>query len=335
MSKDVISEAMEARPRLGPCADSRGIAFSVFNTEIALTAYGEDCAALDEALALCRDRCVLFERLLSRTRADSDIARIRSGAPQAVPVAPETADVIRVAQRYCERSHGVFDITMGSVTSLWDFHAGVVPSKLSIARALEHVDYRKIHVCDLPDGSHAVRLSDPESSLDVGGIAKGYVADDLAALLRERAIDRFALNLGGNVMLAGGDLCDPSDLRPWRVGIIDPFRPDAYRAVVEIESGSVATSGAHERRFTRGGVSYHHILSPEDGMPARTDVASVSVVAPRSVDCDGYSTTLFMLGVEGGLAYAERTEGIDAIVIDDRGGVQWTSGLDGRVAPVG
>ena len=144
MSKDVISEAMGARPRLGPCADSRSIAFSVFNTEIALTAYGEDRAALDEALALCRDRCVLFERLLSRTRADSDIARIRSGAPQAVRVAPETADVIRVAQRYCERSRGLFDITMGSVTSLWDFHAGVVPSKLSIARALEHVDYRKI-----------------------------------------------------------------------------------------------------------------------------------------------------------------------------------------------
>ena len=335
MSKDVISEVMGARPRLGPCADSRSIAFSVFNTEIALTAYGGDRAALDAALTLCRDRCVLFERLLSRTRADSDIARIRAGAPHAVRVAPETADVIRVAQRYCERSHGLFDITMGSVTSLWDFHAGIVPSKLSIARALEHVDYRKIHVCDLPDGSHAVRLSDPESSLDVGGIAKGYVADDLAALLRERAIDRFALNLGGNVMLAGGDSHGPSDLRPWRVGIIDPFCPSAYRAVVEMESGSVATSGAHERRFTRGGVSYHHILSPEDGMPARTDIASVSVVAPRSVDCDGYSTTLFMLGVEDGLTYAERTEGIDAIVIDDRGGVQWTSGLDGRVVPVG
>ena len=334
MPADAFPDPSSACPESGPSAASRMLSFFVFNTNVTLTVYGNDCPSLDEGLLSCRDRCVRFERLLSRTRADSDLSRINRGAPASVRVAFETADVVKSALGYCERSGGLFDITMGTATSLWDFHRGVVPSKWALARAVEHVDWHCVHVGADAAGLPTVALDDPASVLDVGGFAKGYVADDLAGLLRARGISRFSLNLGGNVMLSCGD-GGSGACEPWRVGIVDPFAPKTFRAVVEVENGSVATSGAHERRFCRGGATFHHILDPRDGMPARTDVASASVVASRSVDCDGYSTTLFMMGVEAALEFAERTAGIEAVIIDERGGLHWTSGLENRVSPVG
>ncbi len=92
---------------------------------------------------------------------------------------------------------------------------------------------------------------------------------------------------------------------PWKIGIVNPRDPAHYRAIVDVSDGSVVTSGLHERRFTRGGRTYHHILNPTDGMPARTDVASATIIASTSIDCDGYSTAALMLGMDEGPAFVE------------------------------
>lgn len=329
-----------AQPEAG--ADgSRVISLFIFNTDVHLHAYaadGEDAAdpqvvaCLDEALCACRDRCLFFERTLSRTREDSDIARAHAAAPEPVPVARETAELVRLAQGYCARSRGRFDITMGTLTSLWDFHAGVVPSRLALARALPHVDARVVEAVEGEDGTATLAIRDPQTILDLGGVAKGYIADDLGRLLQERGVERFALNLGGNVLVRGGRPADPEHghLRagaPWRVGIVNPRDPGHSRAIVQVADGSVVTSGLHERRFTRGGVTYHHILDPQTGMPAVTDAVSATIVAPRSIDCDGYSTTVLMLGAAEGIAFAEELPGVEAVVIDTDDQVSWTSGI--------
>lgn len=363
MQSYVYGDIETAAPYAGEDG-SRVISYFIFNTEVHLHAYAGDPAnpagaagarcpdahagtsavlpansRADEALLACRDRCRLFERLFSRLREDSDIARAHAQAPRPVAVAPETASLVRAALDYCTRSRGNFDITMGTVTRLWDFHRGVVPSKLDIARALPHVGVSHIHVGG-SEGAPTLAIDDCATVLDLGGVAKGYIADDLAHVLGVHGIERFVINLGGNVLVRGGRPEDSASRppvhagSPWKVGIVNPRDPGHYRAILDIANGSVVTSGLHERRFCKGGRTYHHILSPVDGMPARTDVASATIVAPQSIDCDGYSTTTLMLGMHEGLSFVEGLPGIEAVLIGEDDEVRWTSGLEERLSLV-
>ena len=363
---------------------SRCISFFLFNTQVHMHAYGdaaagptgrpaaadpnaaagpstaagsEATARLDAALVAARDRCLFFERAFSRTRDDSDIARAHAASPNAVPVSPQTAHLVRQALGYCERSRGKFDITMGTVTSLWNFHTGEVPSRLALARALPHVDYHHIvldedalsaGVSRVPSSNvpssksfqPTLAITDPQTILDLGGVAKGYIADDLADLFIAHGVGRFVINLGGNVVVRGGRSADASARppvaagSPWRIGIINPLDPAHNRAIVDMADGSVVTSGIHERRFTKGGVTYHHILDPATGMPAKTDLTSATIIAPRSMDCDGYSTTALMLGARDAIDFVESLPGIDAVLIDEADEVWWTSGIEERLSLV-
>lgn len=367
---------------------SRCISFFLFNTQVHMHAYGDAAAdpdataRLDAALVAARDRCLFFERAFSRTRDDSDIARAHAASPSAVPVSPQTARLVRQALGYCERSRGKFDITMGTVTSLWNFHTGEVPSRLALARALPHVDYRHIVLDEEPCGREpldeeplgkdspvqgsldddalnagtsrapssnvpsskssqpALAITDPHTILDLGGVAKGYIADDLADLFIAHGVGRFVINLGGNVVVRGGRPADASARppvaagSPWRIGIINPLDPAHNRAIVDMVDGSVVTSGIHERRFTKGGVTYHHILDPATGMPAKTDLTSATIIAPRSMDCDGYSTTALMLGARDAIDFVESLPGIEAVLIDEADQVWWTSGIEERLSLV-
>ena len=352
---------------------SRCISFFLFNTQVHMHAYGDAAAdpdataRLDAALVAARDRCLFFERAFSRTRDDSDIARAHAASPNAVPVSPQTARLVRQALGYCERSRGKFDITMGTVTSLWNFHTGEVPSRLALARALPHVDYRHIvldeeslgkdspvqgsldddalnaGVSRVPSSKSSqptLAITDPQTILDLGGVAKGYIADDLADLFIAHGIGRFVINLGGNVVVRGGRPADASARppvaagSPWRIGIINPLDPAHNRAIVDMADGSVVTSGIHERRFTKGGVTYHHILDPATGMPAKTDLTSATIIAPRSMDCDGYSTTALMLGARDAIDFVESLPGIEAVLIDEADEVWWTSGIEERLSLV-
>lgn len=321
---------------------SRLISFFIFNTDVHMHAYaadGEDPgdpavrARLDGALLACRERCRFFERAFSRTRPDSDIARAHAASPQPVVVRPETAELARLALGYCAGSEGLFDITMGTVTSLWDFHKGVVPSALALSRALPHVGFDRVVLGETDTGEPTLAITDPQTIMDLGGVAKGYIADDLARVMGEHGVSRLVINLGGNVLVRGGRAADPAARpevlagEPWRIGIVNPRDPAHYRAIMDVADGSVVTSGVHERRFTRGGVTYHHILDPRTGMPARTDAASATIIAARSMDCDGWSTTALMLGVERGIDFVEGIEGVEAVIIGDDDEVRWTSGI--------
>ena len=121
---------------------------------------------------------------------------------------------------------------------------------------------------------------------------------------------------------------------PWRIGIQNPLDEAHSRAIVEVRDGSVVTSGVAERRFTRGGVTYHHILDPKTGMPAQTDVASATIVAACSLDCDGWSTTALMLGAERAIDFIEGISGVEAVIITDRDEVLWTEGMAERLSLV-
>ena len=283
----------------------------VFDTVVTLKCFCSE-GLMDRAV----DRCYYFEEHFSRTLEGSDIWNVNHASGKPVQVAPETADIVGKALTYCERSDGLFDITIGAVTSLWDFQKGVKPEDAAIKEAVRHIDYRGVHV-----NGDSIQLDDPQAALDLGGIAKGYIADDLAVLFREGGCMSGIINLGGNVYVIGAR----PDGSPWNVGIQDPNGVDQQIiAKVSCTDASVVTSGLYERAFEQDGVRYYHILDPKTGYPVMTDLVSSSVFGKSSIDGDAYATWMFLLGCDAALALIESTPGLDALVVDEDGHIAMT-----------
>lgn len=311
-------------PFLCGCSGRRPAASSLGDVQTSFFCFDTACViggtmsqdVLDHAVKRCQE----FEQTLSRTIATSDVGRINSAGGTPVEVEPETSQLIDAALGYCEESEGLFDITIGAVSELWDFHEGIVPEEEAIARALPHVGWQAVDV-DL--SASTVRLIDPKARLDLGGIAKGFVTDVILGELGEAGVESAFVNLGGNVGVLGAK----ADGSPWGVGVRDPSDETGQGsiAVVQTEGGSVVTSGLYERQFERDGRRYWHILDPRTGYPAESELESVSLYTKRSLDGDGYTKPLFMLGLEEGLAFLEK-RGIDGLLIRTDGATVTTIG---------
>ena len=292
--------------------------FFAFDTVITLTAY-----CTQEALDAAVDRCGYFESIFSRTIETSDIGRINAAQGASVQVAPETADIVAKALAYCEESGGLFDITIGAVSSLWDFKEGVVPDSDELAEAVKHVDYRCVQV----EGD-TITLADPDAKLDLGGIAKGYIADDLCELFAQMGCESGLVNLGGNVKTIGRK----PDGRPWRVGIQDPNDVQGtVIAAVSSEGTSVVTSGLYERQFELDGQRYWHILDPSTGYPVQTDLVSASIMSDASIDGDGYTKPLFMMGCDEALAWINAHDGLEGLLVDMDGTIMQSDGCNAEL----
>ena len=285
--------------------------FYAFNTEITLQAFGDELL-VREAFDQARSACRRFERLFSRTLAHSDISRLNAAGGAVTPIDNDTFDLLRMSIEYCENSLGLFDITVGSICRLWDFRHEIIPSPEVIETALPHVDFRHLQLGGEP-GSRTAQLRDPLAAVDVGGTAKGYIADRLSEMLADAGLTHFIINLGGNVVVHGGK----PDGSPFRVGIRDPKDPSQSLGAVPLHTGSVVTSGLTERAFMLDGVRYCHILNPKTGYPISTDAESATIVARSSSDCDGYSTTLCALGIERGIEFARQRPEIELAIFVD------------------
>lgn len=272
------------------------IRFVAFNTMVDCMVY----ATPEKARAIlekAQEDCRTYERLFSRTLASSDIGRLNAAEGEAVRIDPRTADVLQAALGYCEASEGVFDITVAPLVQLWDFRQGVEPTAEELAEAVDHVGWRKLDIWAQCGGNWFAQLRDPQAAVDLGGIAKGWIADALGKMMLRYGATGAMINLGGNVLVVG----EKPNGAPWRVGIREP-KPTAEAPkslhTVELERGSMVTSGTYERAFEKDGTLHHHILDPRTGMPVASPWASVSVVADRSLDAEGFSTTLLVLGLE-------------------------------------
>ena len=305
-------------PKAAQRFDEISTTLFAFDTVVTLKA---SCA--QETLDALADRCQYFESIFSRTIKTSDIGRINAAGGKAVEVAPETADIVNKALAYCEESEGRFDITIGAVSSLWDFKDGVVPDSDELAQAVKHVNYKNVKV----DGT-MITLLDPEAKLDLGGIAKGYIADDLCQQLIGAGCDSGFVNLGGNVKTVG--------LKPdgseWHVGIQDPNDVEGtVVAAVYSQDESAVTSGLYERQFVKGGRKYWHILDPKTGYPVETDLVSATIISDASIDGDGYTKPLFMMGHDEALAWIDAKDGIEGLVVGLDGKITQSAGCNAEV----
>lgn len=231
--------------------------------------------------------------------------------------------VIKNGKYYSEMSGGLFDISIGPVVKLWNIGTDKarVPSEEEIKNNLPLVDYRNII---LDDAQKRIMLKNKGMIIDLGGIAKGFAADEVAAILKSYNIKHAIINLGGNVLTIGEN---PAG-RPWRIGIQNPdaSRGD-YVGMVEVRGKTVVTSGIYERYFVSGGKHYHHMLSPESGYPFENELASVTIITDKSIIADAFSTSVYAKGLQEGMKYVEGQKGMEAIFITKEHRVYITSGL--------
>ncbi len=280
-------------------------AFKAFDTVVTLQLWGESQGCAQAACAI-EAFCAECETLFSRTLPSSDISRLNTSGGTWVSVDARTLELIELALGYCEASGGVFDITVGPAVAKWDFKAHVVPTRAALDAAVKHVGWRLVEI-DKQQGR--VRLGDALAQVDLGGIAKGWIADEVARLAMSPrfGITAVLANLGGNVVVGG----EKPQGEPWCIGVRDPLDPSKNLVCVPLEAGSVVTSGTYERSFERDGVRYHHVLNPQTGWPVDTDLESATLICRRSLDAEGFSTTVLALGKVGGARFVRQRPEIE------------------------
>lgn len=271
-----------------------------FDTVIQITLYDtQDTTVLDGCFALADT----YEQMLSATVEGSDLWRINhsSGAP--VTVSEDTVSLLQTALYYARLTDGKIDPTIQPVSELWHFGSDdtpCVPESSDLEEALTHVSYQTVFI----DGN-TVTLADPQAAINLGFIAKGYIADRMKEYLLEQGVQSACINLGGNVMLIGSK----PDGSSFKVGIQKAFAEDGVTAaVINVRDISVVTSGIYERYFYENDVLYHHILDTATGYPVENDIASVTVLSSSSTDADALSTTCYCLGLEKGMEFMDSME---------------------------
>ncbi|GAB4389991.1 MAG: FAD:protein FMN transferase [Thermodesulfovibrionales bacterium] len=295
-------------------------------TRVTITVAEKSPEKAEAAMDAAFEEIKRLEDLLSFWTSDSEIAAInRNAGIGPVKVSPETLEIIRESLFISEKTAGAFDPTIGPVIRLWDFRNETVPEASTLRETVGQVDYREMKVDTAASTAFLARKG---MSFDTGGIAKGYAADRAVEVLKSAGIKSGLVAVAGDIRAFGSR---PGG-EPWRIGIRDP-RPqdeDGYlMATIELRDEAVSTSGDYERFFIKDGVRYHHLLDPRTGYPAE-GCRSVTVIAPKAVYTDGFSTGVFVLGPQKGLRLLEEM-GLEGIIVDSQGKTHATQGLKGRL----
>lgn len=265
-------------------------------------------------------------RLLNFYAADSELSTInKNAAIRPVPVSPDTLEIIQAAVYAGEQTEGGFDVTVGPIVKLWDFKTNTVPSAASIAESLPLVGYKNITV---DSAASTVFLGKPGVQIDLGGIIKGFAADKAVQILKKHGIGDGIVAVAGDIRIFGRQL----DGRPWHVGIQNPRQENddaELLATVDLDEVGISTSGDYQRYFIQDGIRYHHLLNPTTGYPENL-CRSVTVIAPTATLTDSFSTGIFILGPERGLAVLEKL-GMEGVIVDRQGEVLMTKGIRDKV----
>ena len=299
----------------------------LLNTIVTVTLYdSQDEEILNAALDLCRE----YDKLLSPTIETSELYQLNHGElPQDeegfYELSEETADVISKGLDYCRLSGGAFDIAVEPLSALWDFTSGegTVPDEEAIQAALPLINYE-----DITLEGNRIRFEKEGMGINLGAIAKGYIADKMKEFLLDQGVESAIIDLGGNILCVG----QRPEGTPFRIGIQKPFADRSEtEAVMEISDKSVVSSGIYERYFEQDGVLYHHILDPSTGYPYDNNLVSVTISSNESVDGDGLSTTCFALGLEKGLDLVNSLPDVQAVFITDDYQLHYSENFDEEI----
>lgn len=266
------------------------------------------------------DLILKYDNQLSRQIASSEINQLNN--EKTLEVSNSTLELIQASIHYSEISDGNFDITIEPIVDLWKIGSedATVPSDEAIQKALQSVDYKNIVL----DGHTVTLLND--ASIDLGAIAKGFIADEIVELLQENNIQSGLINLGGNVFAYGNAI----DKDKWGIGIREPKIGGDVLLRIDLNNQSVVTSGIYERYLEQDGKFYHHIFDPTTGYPKANNLLSITVITDQSIDGDALSTALFNLGKEEAFKLANEL-GIEIIVVTNDNVITASQSLEEKI----
>ena len=257
----------------------------------------------------------------------------KNAGGEAMKVDEKLIDFLLYAKELYHKTDGEMNIMMGSVLRLWhdcreaasnNPSSATIPSTDALAEAAKHVDFSLL---EIDEQNSTVRITDPDASIDVGALGKGYATEMAAQYLIEKGVSSYVLNIGGNIRIIG----QKPDGSGWLTGIKDPQSPDSYAKRITISDVSCVTSGNYERYFTVGGARYHHIIDKDTLMPSE-HFASITVITSDSALADALSTALFCMSYEDGLALVSKIGGVDVLWIDGDGNQYMTEGFKALVS---
>ncbi len=311
--------------------DSEYLSKSEFllNTVVSINLYDkQEEALIDDSFDLIEK----YEAIFSRTRDTSELYQLNHGLAPKVPdkqltysLSEELSDIFRHALTYSRLSDGAFDLTVAPITSIWDFQSPEpsIPDEKNLQQALSLIDYKYIQL-----SGHEISFAKEGIEIDLGAIAKGYIADRVKEYLMNNGVNSAIINLGGNVLCIGSK----PDHSPFHIGIQKPYADrNETIATMEISDRSVVSSGVYERFFEMDGKVYHHILNPKTGYPYDNGLISVTIISPKSVDGDGLSTSCFALGLEKGLRLIESLPDTYAVFITEDYELHYSSGFEAAI----
>ncbi len=245
-----------------------------------------------------------------------------------VVVSADTFAVVEQALLSAAQSGGAFDPTVGPLVQAWDIGGDNArrPPQEEIDSLLPLIGYNRVA---LDAAKSTIFLQDPHMVLDLGGIAKGYAADEVAKVLAAYGVRSAIINLGGNVLTVGSK----PDGSAWKIGIQDPeVERGGYLLIVQFTDMSLVTSGPYERFLELDGVVYHHILDTKTGYPVDSDFTSVSIITPKSFIADALSTAVYSLGFAKGMELINSLEGVEAVFVNNLQEVYLSQGLlEGKI----
>ena len=256
----------------------------------------------EEALNAAAEALNTYDALFDYNKENSDLYRINHRDGDKVEISSDTAALLTLSEEICDASGGALEPAIRPVSWLWDFkEEKKIPPADALKKALEEVVSGAWHV-EQNDNKWYFVAEDPRVRIDVGAVAKGFVADGIKDVMLRHEVRSAIINLGGNVLCIG----NKPDGSPFKIAIRDPRHENGYEKVLELTDCSAVTAGIYERFFEEDGVVYHHILDPDTGMPVQNGLMSVTVTGPSSGVCDALCTAIFVKGETEGNRFLEQ-----------------------------
>lgn len=290
----------------------------LMDTLVQMRAHGENAEiAVKESMKRIEE----IEDLMSKTIELSDIYKLNNNPNTEIKINEQTLSVLIKAKEYAKITEGDFDPTIGALVELWGIGSenASVPAQSDIEETLSNIGYQYLKLY-----KNSAEITRSHVKLDLGGIAKGYAAEEVKKVVQKYEIKHAFVNLGGNVLVIG----DKVDGSPWKIGIQDPREGRGnVMAIIDAVDLTIVTSGNYERYFEEDGKLYHHIIDPKTGYPAENNLLSVSIISKNSFDADALSTAVYVMGLERGMQFIEKMENIDVMFITKELDVYFSSGL--------
>lgn len=279
-----------------------------------ITLVDKDSISVEKNINKAIDEIVRIEKLISDWKSDSQVSQINQNAGiKPVKVDREVIELTKRALYFSILTDGAFDISFAAMDKIWKFDGSIeeIPSQEIIQKAIEKIGYQHIII---NEEESTIFLEQQGMKIGFGSTGKGYAADKAREIMQNLGIKAGIIDASGDMTTWG---TQPNG-KPWKIGITNPIHRYKYADILSLKNAAVTTSGDYEKYVMIDGIRYSHIINPKTGMPS-SGLTSVTVIGPNAEMCNGFSTSIMVLGKEKGLALINQQSAYGALMITDQG----------------